>query len=120
MGVRFALDDFGSGYSALSCLSSLPLDVLKLDRTLIRDLSMNPASVRLVRGTTALAHELGFSVVAEGVEDPDQLEVLAELGCEEAQGFGIAEPMTAEVFSSWLAGFRDKPARAQAAEEETP
>lgn len=109
MGVRFALDDFGSGFSALSCLVELPLDVLKLDRSLIRNIEANPDVVRLVRGTCALAHELGLEVVAEGVDSLEQIELLRDAGCDELQGFAIGEPMPAHAFSSFLQRVPDKP-----------
>lgn len=102
MGVRFALDDFGAGFSALTCLVNLPLDVLKLDRAVIRDLDTNPDVLRLVRGTCALGHELGLRVVAEGVETMEQVDLLAEVGCDEAQGFGIAEPMPSDALVTYL------------------
>jgi EAL domain-containing protein (putative c-di-GMP-specific phosphodiesterase class I) len=109
MGVRFALDDFGSGFSALSCLVHLPLDILKLDRTLIRHIESNPDVGRLVRGTCALAHELGLEVVAEGVDALEQVDLLREAGCDEIQGFALAEPMPDYVFTSYLSAQDEKP-----------
>lgn len=109
MGVRFALDDFGSGSSALSCLVDLPLNTLKLDRSLLRGLRDNPDVPRLLRGTCGLAHELGLIVVAEGVDSEGDRELLAELGCDQVQGFGIGEAMPAEAFRTFLLEREPKP-----------
>ena len=90
LGVHVALDDFGSGYSALAHLTRVPFDVLKLDRQLVADADRSPASRTLLRGVVALAGELALSVVAEGVERSSQAEVLLDLGCTLAQGYLFA------------------------------
>jgi EAL domain-containing protein (putative c-di-GMP-specific phosphodiesterase class I) len=102
IGVQFALDDFGAGFSALRCLATLPLSVLKLDRSLIRDLEDNPISARLVQGVTAMAHGLGLRVVPEGVATAEGFELLREVGCDEAQGFLFAPAMPADAFEHFL------------------
>ncbi len=93
MGLRVALDDFGTGYSSLSYLSRYPLDVLKLDRSLVRDLTGDPHARGIATAVISMAHVLGLSVVAEGVDHEDQLGFLREQGCDEAQGFLIAGPL---------------------------
>lgn len=102
LGVRTSIDDYGSGYSSLGYLHRLPADELKLDRSLTAGVRTDPRAAAIVRHTVALAHDLGLSLVAEGVEDLAMARVLTELGCDVAQGFGIARPMPVEDFRSWL------------------
>jgi len=87
-----ALDDFGVGYSSLTYLRKLPVDILKIDRSFIRDLDEDPESVILVGAVLALARNLGLDCVAEGVDDERQVVRLRELGCERAQGYLFARP----------------------------
>jgi len=93
MGVRIALDDFGTGYSSLSYLERFPLDVLKLDRSLVRDVNASPSARGIVQAVITMAHALGLRVVAEGVDAEEQYRILEELGCDEIQGFLIAGPL---------------------------
>ncbi|HEX4332225.1 MAG TPA: EAL domain-containing protein [Usitatibacter sp.] len=94
MGVRVALDDFGTGYSSLCYLSSLPVDAIKIDRSLVSRLSLERGAWASVKAMIGLAHDLGLGVVAEGVETREQADALARLGCDEAQGYlyGKAAP----------------------------
>ena len=94
LGVQLHIDDFGTGYSSLSYLQDFPLDVLKIDRTFISKLS-EPKGEALVRTIILMAHTLGLSVVAEGIETPEQHLRLRELGCEYAQGYLFAKPLSA-------------------------
>src|SRR5207249_4252168 len=94
MCVRIAIDDFGTGYSSLSYLRRLPVDELKIDRSFIADLSAGRDDV-IVRSTIELAHNLGLSVVGEGVESAAMYDQLVKLGCDTAQGRFIAEPAPA-------------------------
>ncbi|NYZ62738.1 putative bifunctional diguanylate cyclase/phosphodiesterase [Luteimonas deserti] len=96
-GVRISIDDFGTGYSSLAYLHRLPVDTLKIDRSFIRDMEGEERAQRLVGTMIDLAHDLGLSVVAEGVEQPAALARLAELGCDFAQGFLIGRPAPAEM-----------------------
>ena len=94
-GMRVALDDFGTGYSSLSYLQRFPIDCLKVDRSFIVDLVENRNSQELVKTVIGLGHSLGASVLAEGVETLAQVRMLAEYGCEEAQGYFYGHPMPA-------------------------
>ncbi|AYJ85900.1 bifunctional diguanylate cyclase/phosphodiesterase [Sphingomonas paeninsulae] len=100
-GARVALDDFGSGYSSLTRLSHLPIDRVKIDGTLIADIATHVDARTIVQSIIGLAHGLGFEVVAEGVETADQMEVLRVMGCDAAQGFAIAHPMSEAEFLAW-------------------
>jgi diguanylate cyclase (GGDEF)-like protein len=102
MGVRLAIDDFGTGYSSLSYLRRLPVDELKIDRSFVIGLGAGQDDV-IVRSTIDLAHNLGLSVVAEGVESFAVQEQLAALGCDAAQGWFIGPPASAEATRQWIA-----------------
>ncbi|SDD14749.1 diguanylate cyclase/phosphodiesterase [Geodermatophilus telluris] len=106
LGVRTSIDDYGTGYSSLAYLRHLPADELKLDRSLTADVDRDERAAAIVRHTAALAHDLGLSLVAEGVEDLTTGRRLAELGCDVAQGYAIARPMPVADFVGWLAGAR--------------
>jgi EAL domain-containing protein (putative c-di-GMP-specific phosphodiesterase class I) len=95
-GVKVSIDDFGTGFSSLAQLKQLPADELKIDRTFVRELANDPEDVVLVRTAIDLAHNLNLTVVAEGVEGLDALALLAELGCDLAQGFVLSRPVPAE------------------------
>jgi len=97
LGVRVAIDDFGTGYSSLSWLAHLPLDVLKVDRSFVSALGMVEREVVIVEAMVRLAHTLGLSVVAEGVETDVQLARLVKLGCDSAQGFLLGRPKPVEL-----------------------
>jgi diguanylate cyclase len=94
-GVRIAIDDFGTGYSSLCYLKSLPVDVIKIDRSFVMGMMEDESDRAIVRSTIELAHNLGLSVVAEGVESRAALEELARYGCDVAQGFFIGRPQPA-------------------------
>jgi EAL domain-containing protein (putative c-di-GMP-specific phosphodiesterase class I) len=96
LGVRVMIDDFGTGYSSLSFLRRLPIDGVKIDRSLVRDLPRGEDATALARGIVAMAHSLGIAVTAEGVETREQWEFLLELGCEEMQGNYFSPPVAAE------------------------
>jgi diguanylate cyclase (GGDEF)-like protein len=96
LGVRIALDDFGTGYSSLAYLRLFPFDKLKIDRAFIRELMLASDARAIVRTMLELARVLGMDTVAEGVEEPAQLEVLRRVGCSSMQGFLVARPMSAQ------------------------
>lgn len=102
LGVRISVDDFGTGYSSLSYLQRFPLDQLKIDRTFIKEITDANDHVPIVKAVTSLAHDLGLSVVAEGIETPAQLEYIKKLGCEEYQGFLCSQPIMASEFEEIL------------------
>jgi len=99
-GVRFSIDDFGTGHSSLSQLSVLPLDELKIDRSFIS--RAEPSSVTIVTSTIELGHSLGLKVVAEGVEEADSWNLLRRLGCDFAQGYLISPPLGAEAVPAFV------------------
>ena len=101
-GVRVALDDFGTGYSSLLQLRQLPFTELKIDQNFTRDLATAEDSRLIVKSVIDLAHALGLTAVAEGVEDAETLRLLASLGCDEIQGFFIARPMAGGDLVPWL------------------
>ncbi len=100
LGVRIALDDFGTGYSSLASLDMLPVDMVKLDASFTRGLAESDRKRALVGAVVMLAHALGITVIAEGIESPDELSALVELGCDEVQGYLLARPGSATVLHS--------------------
>ncbi|MFC3713799.1 putative bifunctional diguanylate cyclase/phosphodiesterase [Sphingoaurantiacus capsulatus] len=105
MGVRVAIDDFGTGYSSLAYLKSLPLDYLKIDRSLVTDVVGSPRGRVVVRGIVDMARSLEMDVVAEGVETPEQLDLLVHEGCGQYQGFLCAQPMPAAELAPFIAAW---------------
>jgi EAL domain-containing protein (putative c-di-GMP-specific phosphodiesterase class I) len=101
-GVRIALDDFGSGYPALRCLSRLPVDILKLDRCFVSELDGTVAASAVADAVLRLGEALQVEIVAEGVEDAAQVRELTRLGCRTAQGYHFARPMSAEALMTLL------------------
>jgi diguanylate cyclase len=93
VGVRVSVDDFGSGQTSLAMLADLPIAELKIDRGFVFDIVRNPAHAAIVRSVVELGHNLGFQLVAEGVETADVLEVVAGTGCDLVQGYYFARPM---------------------------
>jgi len=110
MGISIAIDDFGTGYSALSYLARFPVDVLKIDRSFIRELTTNPDSAALVQAIVSLARGLRMTLVAEGVETGAQRDELKSLGCELAQGFLYSKPVPVDQFDTLLASWQATPA----------
>jgi EAL domain-containing protein (putative c-di-GMP-specific phosphodiesterase class I) len=105
-GLGLAIDDFGTGYSSLMQLRQLPFTEVKIDRLFVMDLAQSRDSRLLVRAIADLAHGLGLSATAEGVETLDQLRGVAELGCDVAQGFLISPAIEPELLGTWKEAFR--------------
>lgn len=102
LGISTAIDDFGTGYSSLAYLKELPIHSLKIDRAFIRDLPDNSTSATIARAIVSLGHNLGYRVIAEGIETQAQWSFLQAEGCDEGQGYLLARPMPAEQFESWI------------------
>ena len=115
LGIQLALDDFGTGYSSLSYLRRLPVHMVKIDQGFIADIGTAPRGGAIVAAVTNLAHVLGLSVVAEGVETQDQRDEVSAIGCESAQGFFYARPMSADAISANLGMPTTTPLRLPAA-----
>ena len=102
LGVQICIDDFGTGHSSLAYLHRFPIDVLKIDRFFINRMTERQRDLELVRGIVGLCHNLGVSVVAEGVETKEQAELLSGFGCEFGQGYLFGRPMSAGATAEWL------------------
>ena len=102
LGIRIAIDDFGAGQSALAYLKQLPVDELKIDRSLVRDVASSRRDGAIVGAAIELGHRLGLSVVAEGVEDEATWDQLRHLGCDTAQGYFMARPLPAGALDAWM------------------
>ena len=103
LGVRFALDDFGTGYSSLSYFRNLPVDMIKIDQSFVRDMLEDPDDLSIVDSVLRLAQAFNRPVIAEGVETMAHGIALLQLGCTLAQGYGVAHPMSAEKVPGWMA-----------------
>src|SRR6185295_15265620 len=93
LGVQIGLDDFGTGYASLTHLRTLPLSFVKIDQTFVQGIGEDPSDERIVSAVVDLAANLGLRSIAEGIETPDQLRRLRELGCDQGQGFLFARPL---------------------------
>jgi diguanylate cyclase (GGDEF)-like protein/PAS domain S-box-containing protein len=102
LGIKIAIDDFGTGYSSLSYLKRFPIDTLKIDKTFVADVSTNEDDAAIAKAIVMLGHALDMSVIAEGVETPQQLEYLTSLGCDVIQGYLFSPPLSTESFTELL------------------
>jgi EAL domain-containing protein (putative c-di-GMP-specific phosphodiesterase class I) len=109
LGVKVSVDDFGTGYSSLTYLKGLSIDEVKIDKTFVDAVVRDAADRAVVRAVVDIAHTLGLRVVAEGVEEVAQHELLQALGVDEMQGYLHARPMPAQDLSQWIRG-RTQPA----------
>ncbi len=107
-GIHIALDDFGTGYSSLTYLRTLPINTLKLDKAFINDVHRRPDARSMVSSISRIAHDLSRCVVAEGVEDAAQWEVLAQMGCDLIQGYFVSRPLPADRIDAFLAAWEER------------
>jgi len=105
MGFKLSIDDFGTGYSSLAYLKRLPVDELKIDQSFVRNMQADRDDEMIVRSTIDLAHNLGITVVAEGVESGAAWNLLREFKCDQAQGYHMGRPMPVAEFSAWCEGW---------------
>jgi diguanylate cyclase (GGDEF)-like protein len=108
LGFRLSIDDFGTGYSSLAYLKRLPVDELKIDKSFVMSMETDLDDAKIVRSTIDLAHNLGLSVVAEGVETAKAWDMLRELNCDEAQGFHMGKPMPIGEFRRWATSWMER------------
>jgi diguanylate cyclase (GGDEF)-like protein/PAS domain S-box-containing protein len=102
LGVRISVDDFGTGYSSLTYLRRLPVQAVKIDRSFVVEMAVNPEDAIIVRSVIDLAHNLGLDVVAEGVEDSAAYDMLVSMGCEVVQGYYLSRPLPSDGIAEWL------------------
>jgi EAL domain-containing protein (putative c-di-GMP-specific phosphodiesterase class I) len=102
VGIQISIDDFGTGYSSMSYLKRLPVSELKVDRSFVSGMVADADDAVLVHSVIELGHNLGLTVVAEGVEDQATLDALTNVGCDVAQGFHLGRPMARDAFDTWL------------------
>ncbi len=114
IGVSFALDDFGTGYSSLTYLKRLPVDLIKIDNSFVRDMLGNTEDLSIVEGVIGLTKAFRISVIAEGVETVEQGLALIHLGCSQGQGYGVARPMPASDLPGWVNVWQPDPSWSQA------
>ena len=120
LGVRIAVDDYGTGYSSLAYLKRLAVDELKIDMSFVMGMLTNDSDAVIVRSTIELGHNLGLQLVAEGVEDAATWQLLLPLGCDVLQGYHISRPLAADRFWAWLQEWEHRPAMAGAEQEVDP
>jgi EAL domain-containing protein (putative c-di-GMP-specific phosphodiesterase class I) len=102
LGVSFSIDDFGTGYSSLIYLRRLPVDNIKIDQSFVHNMLVNPEDMAVIRSVVTLCREFGRKVIAEGVEKVEQARILRSLGCDYAQGYGIARAMPGNKVVEWM------------------
>ena len=108
-GYKLSIDDFGTGYSSLAYLKKLPVNELKIDKSFVMAMEKDAGDAKIVRSTIDLAHNLGLTVVAEGVENEAVLTLLHELHCDEGQGYHMSKPLPVDAFCDWVARWQARP-----------
>ena len=106
LGLSISIDDYGTGYSSLAYVKNLPVNELKIDREFIKNMIENKEDVAIVRSTIELGHNLGLKVVAEGIEREEEMQMLNDFGCDEAQGYLISKALTASDMEAWISSKR--------------
>jgi EAL domain-containing protein (putative c-di-GMP-specific phosphodiesterase class I) len=101
LGVRISLDDFGTGYSALTHVQQFPISIVKIDKSFVQRMDLDPSAWKIVESIISFAHRLNLEVVGEGIEDADQLLQLQSMGCEQGQGYYFAKAMPLDAFISY-------------------
>jgi diguanylate cyclase (GGDEF)-like protein len=114
MGVDLSIDDFGTGYSSLAYLKRLPVDELKIDKSFVMNMERDADDAKIVRSTIDLGHNMGLRVVAEGIESEAVWQILAKMGCDQAQGYFISRPIAASQLIAWIAQWVPPGRRAEA------
>ena len=102
MGIRLSIDDFGTGYTSLASIGRLPINEIKIDKSFVTGMLTNKKDAMIVNSIIELGHNLGHTVVAEGVETQETFDALAALDCDEAQGYFISRPQPCEVLKKWI------------------
>lgn len=102
LGIKFSLDDFGTGFSSLSYLKRLPIHTIKIDQSFVRDMLTDAEDAKIIAGIMGLAHAFDKEVIAEGIEDEQHISALLELGCIYGQGYVIARPMPSQEINQWI------------------
>ena len=108
MGIQIAIDDFGTGYSSLSYLNRFPANLLKIDKSFIDEMNMSDSSRQYVAAIISMGHIMGFDVISEGVEDPEQLKALKDVGCDFVQGFIWGRPLSSQEVEKLIADTEGK------------
>ena len=108
LGIGISLDDFGTGYSSLSQLRTFPFSKIKIDGSFVRDIERDASAIAVIRSVVTLGNILGMAVVAECVENEDQLKFLSSVGCDQIQGYLFAKPQRADAVAQWLACYDAK------------
>ena len=106
LGIEIAIDDFGSGYSNMNYLTTLPAQVLKIDQSFVRPLDTRPKNEIMLRSIIDLGHRLGYRIVAEGIETETSFERLKDWGCDEGQGYFMSRPLAPNDLADWVAAWR--------------
>ncbi len=102
MGIHMAMDDFGTGYSSLSYLKRFPIDTIKIDRTFVADITTSPDDAEIIRTIISMGHTLNRKVIAEGVENDQQLSLLRDYQCDEIQGYFFSRPLPAGMITKFI------------------
>ena len=102
IGIEMSIDDYGTGYSSLAYVKKLPVNELKIDREFVKNMASSKQDIAIVRSTIELGHNLGMKVVAEGIENQEELDMLKTLGCDHAQGFLISQALSSQELETWV------------------